>query len=159
MRIGVVSDTHGDRLSALAAVRLLESLDVDLVLHCGDVGGAEIPELFAAWPAHFVCGNVDRPAELAAAVGAGRRRFHGAQAELQLAGRQVTMMHGDDATRLEAAIESGRWDLVCCGHTHVAEIRREGRTLLVNPGALHRATPHTLAVVDLAEMNAMIFEV
>ncbi|MGH8164977.1 MAG: metallophosphoesterase family protein, partial [Rhodanobacteraceae bacterium] len=38
MRIGVVSDTHGHALNALDAVRLLESLDVELVIHCGDIG-------------------------------------------------------------------------------------------------------------------------
>src|SRR5262245_49064746 len=45
MRIGVISDTHGHTLNTLAAVRLLESLEVAAVLHAGDVGAPEIPKL------------------------------------------------------------------------------------------------------------------
>src|SRR5262249_26664115 len=51
-------------------------------------------------------------------------------------------------------IASGAWDLVCYGHTHVAELHRAGRTLVLNPGALFRASPHTLAVVDLVTLTA-----
>ena len=39
MRIGVISDTHGQVANTLAAVRMLESLEVQAVLHCGDIGG------------------------------------------------------------------------------------------------------------------------
>ena len=46
-RIGVVSDTHGHTVYARQAVRMLESLDVQLVLHCGDIGSADIVEMFA----------------------------------------------------------------------------------------------------------------
>jgi Icc-related predicted phosphoesterase len=38
----------------------------------------------------------------------------------------------------------------------VASIDRRGRTLIVNPGALHRATPYSLAIVDLQELEASI---
>ena len=59
MRLGIVSDTHGQVLFARNAVRMLESLDVDLVIHCGDIGSPEVVALFSDWPTHFVFGNVD----------------------------------------------------------------------------------------------------
>ncbi len=59
MRIGVVSDTHGHLEHTRAAVRMLESLEVEAVLHCGDIGTPEVIELFAPWPTHFVFGNCD----------------------------------------------------------------------------------------------------
>ena len=59
MRLGIVSDTHGHVQNTLDAVRMLESLGVDEVLHCGDIGSTEIPRLFARWPTHFVFGNCD----------------------------------------------------------------------------------------------------
>ena len=44
-----------------AAVRLLESLDVVEVIHCGDIGSLEVVDLFAAWPIHdHVLGLADR---------------------------------------------------------------------------------------------------
>ena len=52
MRIGVLSDTHGHVENTLTAVRMLESLEVEAVLHCGDIGSVQIPRLLAAWPAH-----------------------------------------------------------------------------------------------------------
>ena len=64
MQIGIVADTHGHREFTLNAVRMLSSLDVNLVLHCGDVGNAELLELFDQWPLHVVRGNVDQDREL-----------------------------------------------------------------------------------------------
>jgi predicted phosphodiesterase len=48
---------------------------------------------------------------------------------------------------------------VCYGHTHKAEFHRVGKTLVLNPGALHRATPHSLAVVDLDTLDVVIVPV
>jgi hypothetical protein len=59
MLLGVVSDTHGHVQNAQAAVRMLENLEVEVVLHCGDIGSQAIVPLFKKWPTHFVFGNVD----------------------------------------------------------------------------------------------------
>ena len=59
MRLGIISDTHGHVELTRPAVRMFESLDVDAVLHCGDIGSMAVVELFAAWPTHFVFGNCD----------------------------------------------------------------------------------------------------
>ena len=42
MRIAVVSDTHGHVDRAQQAARMLESLEVEQVLHCGDIGTMEV---------------------------------------------------------------------------------------------------------------------
>ena len=152
MRIGVVSDTHGNIGSAGAAARQLAALDVAAVLHCGDIGSREIVPLFAAWPAHFVFGNVDHnEGELARAIVEAGQTCHGHFGRLELAGRQIAFLHSDDRDLFEQTASSGEWDLVCYGHTHAAEQHRTGRTLVLNPGALFRATPRTFAVVDLSK--------
>lgn len=157
MRIGVISDTHGHASNTLEAVRLLESLDVEQVLHCGDIGTSSIPKLLSAWPAHFVFGNCDQETgELEAAIEGAGHTCHGRYGEIELAGRTIAILHSDDARLFRATIASGKFDLVCYGHTHQAESHREGRTLVLNPGALYRANPHTLAVVDLTTMEAGI---
>jgi putative phosphoesterase len=160
MRIGVVSDTHGHVLNTLAAVRLLESLEVEQVLHCGDIGTPAIPKLLTGWPTHFVFGNCDHETdELRDAIAEAGLTCHGRLGEIELAGRKIAMIHSDDARLFRETISSGRFDLVCYGHTHEAESHREGRTLVLNPGALYRANPHTLAVVDLQNMEAQILRV
>jgi putative phosphoesterase len=155
MRIAVVSDTHGHVAYTLEAVRMLESLDVEQVIHCGDIGSVKIVELFSAWPTHFVFGNVDlyEMAELRAAIEAAGQHCHERFGQLELAGRHIAFLHSDDILAFQQAASSDKWDLVCYGHTHLADTRREGSTLLLNPGALYRATPHSFALVELPDLK------
>ena len=157
MRIGVVSDSLGHVEFVRPAVRLLESLEVDEVLHCGDIGTPAVVELFAPWPTHFVFGNcdVDRK-HLAAAIEEAGQTCHGEFGDIALAGRRIALIHSDDARRFRQALASGEWDLVCYGPTLVAGIGRHGPTLSLNPGALYRANPHSLAIVDLEPLEATI---
>ena len=129
-------------------------VEVGAVIHCGDIGSGEVVSLFSAWTTHFVLGNVDHNfQELEAAVQRPRHVLHGRFGSLTLQGRKIAFLHGDDMRRLRDTIESGQWDLVCCGHTHVAKVERSGSTLVVNPGAIYRARPHSVAVIDLASMD------
>jgi putative phosphoesterase len=157
MRIGVISDTHGHVTNTLAAVRMLESLEVAAVLHCGDIGSQEIPRLIASWPAHFVFGNCDHDTGgLRAAIEQAGLHCYGAFGQLELAGRRIALLHSDDAKLFRRVCTCGEYDLVCYGHTHHAKQHREGKTLILNPGALYRATPHSLALVELESMEATI---
>lgn len=149
MRIGVVSDTHGHMRNALQAVAQLNDLQVDVVLHCGDIGSAQIVPLFAGWPAHFVFGNVDDDESgMRWIIEEEGQTCHGRFGRLTLLDKQIALLHGDDRAALKDATESQEFDLVCSGHTHKAELQREGRTIVLNPGALYRARPKTFAVVD-----------
>lgn len=160
MRIGVVSDTHGHVANTRDAVRMLQSLDVELVIHCGDIGSAEIVALFVDWPTHFVFGNVDGdPRGLKAAIAAAGGVCHGRFGSLQLAGQKIAFLHGDDTALLRQVSTSGQWNMVCHGHTHVARQVKEGGTLVLNPGALYRATPHSLAYVEFPALEATIVTV
>jgi putative phosphoesterase len=148
--IGIVSDTHGHVEYARAAVRVLERFDLRQVIHCGDIGSPDVVRLFRGWPTHFVLGNVDGDARaLRVAIEADGQRLHGRFGSLELAGRRIAFLHGDDSRRLRDTIAGGEYDLVCYGHTHVAEQHQEGKTLVVNPGALYRAERHTVAVARL----------
>lgn len=157
MQLGIVSDTHGHVPYALQAVRMLDSLQVEAVLHCGDIGSPDIVGLFSAWPTHFVFGNVDdNQQELLQAIRQAGQTCHGRFGRLELAGRKIAFLHGDDGMLLRETIDGGEWDLVCHGHTHVARQARCGETLVLNPGALYRATPHSIAQVELPTLVATI---
>jgi putative phosphoesterase len=156
MRLGIVSDTHGHLAYTQQAVRKLGELNVTQVIHCGDVGSSDIPALFAPWPTHFVCGNVDHDARLRRAVEAAGKAYHGAFGGLEIEGVAIAFLHGDDERLLEATIAGGQWRLVCHGHTHVARIQQRGPTLVLNPGALFRANPHSIAAVELPQLAAEI---
>jgi putative phosphoesterase len=130
---------------------------VTTLIHCGDIGSADIPSLFRPWPTHYVLGNVDHASEsLTRAIADAGHTLHGRFGELLLSGVRIAFLHGDDGRRFQETIESGEWDLVCYGHTHVADQRRVGKTLTLNPGALYRANPRSLAVVELEPLEATI---
>jgi putative phosphoesterase len=140
-------------------VRLLESLEVDAVLHCGDIGSIQVVELFGPWPAHFVFGNCDDDTEaFAAAIARTGQKCHGLFGELEFEGVNVALLHSHERRRFHNAIESGKYQLVCYGHTHVAAIDRHGATTVLNPGAIYRANPHSIAVVELPSVEATIIE-
>jgi putative phosphoesterase len=152
--LGVVSDTHGQVEFTRQAVRMLESLEVQVVLHCGDIGSPEIVPLFHAWPTHFVFGNVDYDrAALRTAIKQAGQTCHERFGSLELVGRKIAFLHSDDTTTFRDAIASGQWDLVCYGHTHVAKEEHVRNTIVLNPGALYRANPHSLAIVELPELR------
>jgi len=160
MKLGVVSDTHGHVPNTRAAVNMLAAFEVDVVLHCGDIGAADIVPLFESWPTHFVLGNVDYGSkDLVEEIGRCGQHHHGRFGQLELADVRIAWLHGDDSRLLEQTIRSGEHQLVCHGHTHVAEQRLVGKTIVLNPGALYRARRHTIAVVSLPSLEIESLEV
>lgn len=158
MLLGVVSDTHGQMAYTQRAVESLAEHDLAAVLHCGDIGSWGIVDLFAPWPTHFVLGNVDDDYGWQQAMGAGHT-FHGRFGTLDLGGVRIAFLHGDDGRRLHETIHSGQYQLVCHGHTHVARQDQIGTTLVLNPGALYRAFPHTCALVELPSLQVRLLTV
>ena len=159
VRLAIVSDSHGHVELTRPAVRMLESLEVDRVLHCGDIGSAEIVGLFAPWPTDFVFGNCDYDhASLTKAIEEACQTCHGKFGEFEIEGKRIALLHSDDQRKFRETTHSGTWDLVCYGHTHVAEVHWQGPTLVVNPGAIYRANPHSIAIVEIPEMQATIIE-
>jgi uncharacterized protein len=152
MKIGVISDTHGEIGLTRQALNILDAFYVDLTLHCGDVGSGVVP-LFSGRQAHFVAGNMDNPDGLREAIVEPEHTFHGQFGTLEIEGCRVAFLHGHDVKLLHHTIHSGHWDLVCCGHTHAFSSVREGSTLVLNPGAVSRARSPSVAVVELPSME------
>jgi len=155
MRLGVVSDTHGHMANTLDAVRMLDSLSVDTVFHCGDIGSVEIVPLFAPWPTHFVLGNVDNDEfTYRQVIEQAGQTFHGRFGSIELAETRIALLHGDNTRKLSEVTEDSQWHLVCHGHTHIARADKTGNTLVLNPGAMVRVTTPTIAIVELPSLQA-----
>jgi uncharacterized protein len=152
MKIGVLSDTHDEVQIAQRAVNLMRELGVSQVIHCGDVG-IEVVPLLNGLRIHFVSGNIDNPDRLREAITDPEHTFHYQVGTLEIDGRQVTFMHGDDVKLLRHTIHCGHWDLVCHGHTHTFYMGFEGKTLVLNPGALARTSRPSLAIVDMEALK------
>jgi putative phosphoesterase len=152
MKIGVLSDTHGEAAAVECACRILRDQGVQLAIHCGDIGPSIIP-LFNGLTTHFVFGNVDNLEEIRQAITDPEHKLHDHFGTLEVGGCQVAFMHGHDIRLLHTTIHSGRYDLVCHGHTHVFSRNYEGRTLVLNPGALSRTIRPSVAIVEIPSLK------
>ena len=167
MKVCIVSDSH-DRAEPLAqAVREAKVQGAEVVIHCGDLIGTQTlrPALALGLPVHIIHGNnIGDPQSLHrwVAESNGQLRYHGADGRIELAGKRVFMVHYDDYGYAMAC--TGHWDLVCCGHSHRAEVRQvpnvDGQsTWLVNPGTVAGlAAPSTWVLGDLATMSFEVQE-
>jgi len=151
MLIGILSDTH-DRTEAMAAaVQLLQSRGAEYFIHCGDVGSTAVLDYLAGQKAAFVWGNCDWDR-------LGLQRYaksievdcFGAFGELELDGKRFALIHGDDPALKRRLLSEQKHDYLLQGHTHVRQDLRVGRMRIINPGALHRASPKTVALLDSA---------
>jgi uncharacterized protein len=150
MKIGILSDTHGRLDRTRAAIHLLRERGVELILHCGDIDSPATVQLFTGTATHFVFGNWDlEKTKLRAAMREIGAVCHEDFGQLDLGGKRIIWVHGDVRGRRQRLEVSQEWDFVFYGHSHKAEAHRSGRTLVLNPGALHRAKMKTLAIVDL----------
>jgi putative phosphoesterase len=151
MLLGLLSDSH-DRIDALAAgIRALREAGAEYFLHCGDIGSERAIDQLAGLPAAFVWGNTDGDrlslARYAESIGV---TCYGNFGELELGGKRIALLHGDDAKLKQKVLAEQQYDYLFQGHTHVREDRRVGRVRVINPGALHRAAVKTVATLDTA---------
>ncbi len=154
MIIGIMSDTHGDVKRTARAIDALKKFHPMHIIHCGDIGSSSvITELATGFadptiPVTCVLGNVDGWNDDLMSYWP-HVQIQGRFAKLELVGKNIAVVHGDDFNRFQSAIIRQEFDYVFTGHTHVRSDEREGRTRVINPGALHRASEPGCAVLDL----------
>jgi putative phosphoesterase len=150
MRIGIVSDSHGNSAMVLKALDLLRARGIQTILHCGDLDDASTVYLFQDFTTHFVFGNCDHDRSgIRRAVTNAGQTLHEPCGKLELDGKKIAFLHGDDRRLFQRLEESGEFDYLFYGHTHQAAEHRTGRTRVINPGALHRARPKTALILDV----------
>jgi putative phosphoesterase len=127
MRVGLIADTHGKVRPQVHEV----FRKVDLILHAGDLGGADVlEELELLGKVTAVYGNVDPPFL--------KRRLPQV-AELDLDDLHFVVTHGDQLNSREPeALKEAfpQADVIVFGHTHRALIHNlPDYTVVINPGA------------------------
>ncbi len=137
MLIGIISDTHDHLENTRKALSLLKEKKVDVIIHCGDFCAPfMIDELEKTGiPVHCIFGNIDdkflttRKADSSKNI-----KLHGETAELEIDGKKIAVNHYPLIA--ESLALTGKYDLVCYGHTHKKDKRLLGKTLLINPGEI-----------------------
>ncbi len=104
---------------------------------------------FDVLPSYFVFGNCDDDTDsLKRAMGVIGATCLGRGGLLTLDGRKVAVTHGDSEQEL-SRLRSSSPDFLFTGHTHRMVDERQGAIRRINPGALHRASFWSVAILDL----------
>ena len=133
MKIGVVSDTHGDRLAIKQTVETVGK--VDMWMHAGDYSqdGRLLAELSGV-PVVVVAGNCD-----------GHTQAKGDEF-ITVEGRKIWLTHGHRYKVKHGIRDIAMWgleygvDIIIFGHTHEPELTWVQDLLIFNPGSA--AHPH-----------------
>lgn len=149
-RVGLLSDSHGDAAATRRGVRLLIAQRAQTLLHLGDVGTTQVIDelLVEGIESRLVFGNTDmdirgltgyaRDLRIAVDHPVGRLTWNG---------KSLAFTHGHRPGAMTQALQD-QVHYLCHGHTHETRDDRHGRTRIINPGALFRATRHTVAILD-----------
>ncbi|MCL0106552.1 metallophosphoesterase [Peptococcaceae bacterium] len=148
MRIGIISDTHGNLNIAKAAISKMGSIDV--LLHAGDhyKDAVALEKEISEVDIYAVVGNCDfevfKPKDLF----------------LEIAGKKIWLTHGhkygvkeSDDYLASLAIEKNI-DIVVYGHTHIAVSKFIENKLIFNPGSTTRprgSKPATYGIIEIKD--------
>ena len=129
MKILIVSDTHRNEDNLIKALEREKNLD--LLIHCGDVEGAEYEiENYVGCKAIFVAGNNDYFSRLPREV------------ETQVEDYTVWVTHGHNyyvntnPEYIKKEAKARNIGIVMYGHTHRPVIERSRDLIAINPGSL-----------------------
>jgi uncharacterized protein len=135
MRVGIMADTH-DRVPAVAELlrRMIDG-GVGLVLHAGDFCSPfslmPFRDLNVALAGVFGRNDGDREGlKAAASAGVGAELYESPHS-MELDGKRVLIVH-DMSEVAPRSIESHV--VVVHGGSHRSEMRRDGETMIINPG-------------------------
>ncbi len=158
MKLGLISDTHDNVPMVKKAVEVFNQEGVDLVLHAGDyVSPFSLKPLFSLECDFLgVWGNND--GDKIALDKMGQGRIVNSPSIETFDGQVVLLGHYFET--LESLISSQQFFLIVYGHIHSPEIKKRGKTLVVNPGEcggwLYGKS--TVAVADLQNQTAEVIE-
>jgi len=149
MKIGILSDSHGELDLAREAIRQMG--EVDLILHAGDTY-ADLEALSKEYDIEMVGvrGNIGHPEKGAAEL------------VLELNGFRIFLVHGHkydvkhNLMRLFYRAKELEIDVVVYGHTHLAMTANEDNILFVNPGSIgfpRGKYKNSYAILDLGDEN------
>lgn len=157
--IGVISDTHDNVANILKAIKVFENLEVDFIIHCGDVISPATVKFFKGIHIKVVKGNCDGDVEhLKQILDEIRGEYFGEIGELDILGKKILVYHGSDQNKLKEFIGKGEYDYILTGHTHKTMDEKIGKTRVINPGAHYYGCENKIVLLDLEEDNVEFVE-
>lgn len=145
MKIGIISDTHGDIVQVEKALEILK--DCEYIIHCGDVlyhgprnelpknyNPKKLAELLSTKDnIIYIRGNCDSDVDEMVI----KRDLKEKNRLLNLGKYSIYAVHGYEETeedRVNKAHELGS-DIVISGHTHIKVLKEKDGIIVINPGS------------------------
>lgn len=146
MKIGIISDTHGDLSNAERAINDMGK--VDLLIHAGDTyeDAMKLKEKFSL-NVIAICGNTDCSTEKPS------------EQNFMIEDKKIFLTHGhkydvkDSLNNLYFRAKELEADIVIFGHSHVPQYIRENNLIFINPGSVSRPRGGSSASYALLEIN------
>ncbi len=169
MKIGIISDTHDHVEMIKKAIGILNKENIQVAYHLGDICSPFVLPLFKELKCKIkgVFGNND--ADIFKLVNRAPENFsfHDRFFVDEVNGKKICLFHGDPEELAINLFESGKYDLLLRGHNHVAEIKRNEKTLMINPGSLigrfnkysEAWTEPSVAVYELEKDSAKMIKI
>ncbi|RLG85355.1 MAG: hypothetical protein DRO18_05915 [Thermoprotei archaeon] len=168
MLVGVMSDSHDNLEKVDKALKVFSEKGIELLIHLGDIiSPFTLIKILEFFPRSIiVLGNNDGEKillkELASKAGATlKNSVH----ELTLKQKKILLVHGFGGKQLtkrliDSIASSNTYDIVLYGHTHEVDVRKVGKTLVLNPGEVlgYLSGKSTIALLDIEKMEVEIIE-
>ena len=158
MKIGIISDTHDNLPQIKKAVDIFNREKVEMVLHSGDFVSPftylELRNLNCPFTGVF--GNNDGDKLYL------REKFEDigtlfpAPYIVNIDNKDIIMLHKEKLT--DSLVKSQKYDIVIYGHTHRVDLRKIGKTIIINPGECGGwlTGNSTVAILDSVNLEVKI---
>ena len=154
MKFIAFSDTHDNVLAIRDLLKDISKERVDFYVHAGDViSPFALREFLELNSMYLVFGNNDGDRQKLMEIALSKGWTFGDV----LGVGSMAVYHGTSQEVLKAL--SSRFELVVCGHTHKAEIRKDGRARILNPGEVcgYLTGKRTYAVYEDGDISIVEF--
>ncbi|MEM3374687.1 MAG: metallophosphoesterase [Candidatus Woesearchaeota archaeon] len=172
MKIGIISDTHDQIEKTKKAISIFNREKVSLVYHLGDLCSPFMLSLFKDLKCNLkmVLGNNDSDVNRMYKFKSDNIEIYGEILLDFIEGKNILAFHGDPSEIVEDLFSSKKYDILLIGHTHKAEIKKNEKTLFINPGTLcispdnyknYNWTKPSIAILEIKEnqINAKIIKI
>lgn len=172
MKLGVISDTHGDYINVKKAFDEI-FYDVDTIIHAGDIlnhgprnpipdgyNPVKLADLLnnQPVPVHFAKGNCDSDVDTLMI----NNFIQAPYLFLVFEGIKIVVTHGDKNLDYLMELADNHADILITGHTHNYTIDKVNKFILLNPGSTSIPKNHpngTCATIDIENSVISIYDI
>lgn len=167
MKIAVISDSHDHKNNILKVISIINERNVDALIHCGDYVAPFVRKWFNELKEHIktnffgVFGNNDGEILFLKENLGQICKFpqNGNELILELGSKRIFVSHMPREQTIEALGNSGNFDIILTGHTHILSNKKlDNGTLVINPGEVcgYLTGKATFAIIDTEKMESEI---